>query len=325
MSKIRFRQKKLVLSAIFGALGMLLICIIIGYFVIDNMQHKHRDQTAFIKQELKTTQEVINIERIQVPVLSKDISSGNMIKTEDVQYVSLPKNAAPADLSDKTSLIGRFVKLDLKKNTVILDSMLYEEEKYTDDIRNQEFRLIELPSKLQTNDFVDVRVKFPTGQDYIVLSKKRVEDLVNNTVWYTMNEEEILKMSSAIVDAYINDATIYALTYVDPGIQNKAYVTYPANQMVLDLINADPNIVNVATTELEKRNREKLEQDLNSLPEELKQKYRNNVSNNKPLEGTNDTTNTTSSSDISTNYTYEVDSTISEPSSSNPLLENESY
>ncbi len=49
---------------------------------------------------------------------------------------------------------------------------------------------------MKKSDFVDVRIKFPTGQDYILLSKKKVEDLSNNRVWYHMNEKEILSMSS---------------------------------------------------------------------------------------------------------------------------------
>lgn len=83
-----------------------------------------------------------------------------------------------------------------------------------------------------------------------MLSKKKVKDLANGTIWYEMNEKEILTMSSAIVDAYINDASIYALSYVDPYVQDGAYVTYPANEKVLDLIESDPNIVEVAKQSL---------------------------------------------------------------------------
>lgn len=307
MSKIKFRQKQLILSASIGAVSMLLICGIIGYFVIDNLQHKHRNQTVTIKQELQTTKDIINLERIEVPALNKDIAAGNILKADDIKYVSLPKNAVPEDISDKSSLIGRYVKLDLQKNTPVLDSMLYEDEITTDDIRSQEFRLIELPTKLKNNDFVDVRVKFPTGQDYIVLSKKRVEDLSNGTVWHQMNEKEILMMSSAIVDAYINNANIYALTYIDPAVQKKAATTYPPNQDVLDLIESDPNIVDVATTELERRYRQKLESSLQSLSMEQLQSYKDKSA--KSVEKSN--------TDL-----YEGSSSVNDiPNQENPLLE----
>ncbi|WP_145950047.1 hypothetical protein [Paenibacillus sp. Y412MC10] len=144
---------------------------------------------------------------------------------------------------------------------------------------------------MKKSDFVDVRIKFPTGQDYILLSKKKVEDLSNNRVWYHMDEKEILSMSSGIVDAYLNDATIYALSYVDPYMQEKAVVTYPPNAKVLDLIDSDPNIVDVAKTELERHYRQKLEADMKSMTSEERQIYRSN----KDHASTN--TDTTSSSE----------------------------
>lgn len=38
-----------------------------------------------------------------------------------------------------------------------------------------------------------------------------------------MTEEEILSLSSAIVDAYLHKASIYALTYVEPQFQTADY------------------------------------------------------------------------------------------------------
>ena len=83
--------------------------------------------------------------------------------------------------------IQRLISKEYPNNSV----HAFEEGITPHDLRNQEFRLIE-PSKLDKDEFVDVRVKFPTGQDYIVLSKKKVKDLANGTIWYEMNEKRFL-------------------------------------------------------------------------------------------------------------------------------------
>ncbi|GJM69319.1 hypothetical protein HMSSN036_15350 [Paenibacillus macerans] len=75
---------------------------------------------------------------------------------------------------------------------------------------------------------MDIRIQFPTGQDYILLSKKKIEALAPGTVTVTLGEAEILSLSSAIVDAYLHKASIYALTYVEPYLQGKSTPTYPA-------------------------------------------------------------------------------------------------
>lgn len=122
---------------------------------------------------------------------------------------------------------------------------------------------------------MDVRIKFPTGQDYILLAKKKVESLNGGVVVMRLGEQEILSFSSAIVDAYLNNAQIYALTYVEPTLQEPAIPTYPPNAKVLDLMQTDPNLVHVATHELERRLRDQLEKDLSQLDPSQKQKVPN--------------------------------------------------
>ena len=54
--------------------------------------------------------------------------------------------------------------------------MLFENGVTPRDLRNQEFSYVSLPSKLKKDDVVDVRINFRTGQDYIVLGKKKVKE-----------------------------------------------------------------------------------------------------------------------------------------------------
>ncbi|KQY91020.1 hypothetical protein ASD24_24810 [Paenibacillus sp. Root52] len=275
MAKIRLRKNKQLIPALIGAAIVFVPFAGIGGFYVHNLNQKHEQEIA--QYEAQVAQ--LSSSQTLVYGLTTNIKPGQKIRTEDLEYMSIEAGKVPVDAIVDESAIGKYTKIGLTAGTPLTEGMFYENGVTPQDLRNQEFRLIELPTKLEKNDYVDVRVKFPTGEDFIVLSKKQVEDLANGTVWHTMTEEEILRMSSAIVDAWLNDASIYSLSYVEPGIQQAAKVTYPANQAVLDLIQSDPNIVQKATTELERRLRQKLEQNLNLLTPEQIQKYLSNKQN----------------------------------------------
>ena len=127
-------------------------------------------------------------------------------------------------------------------------------EKTQDDTREQEFNMIVLPTQLQENDYIDIRLRLPSGQDYIVVSKKKVLNADEITMWIRLTEDEILTLSNAIVEAYQIDGTLlYATKYIEPGLQNAASVTYVPTRSVLQLINSNPNVIQTAKDELAKR------------------------------------------------------------------------
>ena len=127
------------------------------------------------------------------------------------------------------------------------------DENVTNDLRIQEYNMINIQSQITSNDYVDIRLRMPSGLDYVVVSKKKVEvpqidgiDSVN-TIWVKLTEEETLAMSNAIVEAYQMDGSyLYTTKYVEPGTQGKATPTYVPSQEVINLVQSDPNIVQEA-------------------------------------------------------------------------------
>lgn len=152
-------------------------------------------------------------------------------------------------------------KVDMKANTVITSSFITRADDIdTDDVRKQEYNSIVLPVDLFTGDYVDIRLLLPTGQDYIVVSKKMVTipdvngEYLSDTIQMKMAEEEILTMANAIVDAYrIDGAKLYATKYTDAGTQEASSPTYVVSDEVAKLIEADPNIVSQAMAALSAR------------------------------------------------------------------------
>lgn len=148
------------------------------------------------------------------------------------------------------------------------ETVLPAKGKLTDDLRLQEYHFIQLTDRMRKGDRVDVRISFPNGADFVLLSGKEIADIgyeaVNEeggvkSVWLYVTEEELLRVSSAVVDAYLNDGCeIYAVAYVSED-QKQAVVTYPVNEVVAELMEDDPNIVKRASNVVEWRRFRELE------------------------------------------------------------------
>ena len=169
--------------------------------------------------------------------------------------------------------LGKVAAVDISYGMPVFTTMVAEAE-ITEDTRDYECSVATLMVEQAEYDTVDVRISFPTGEDYIVLSKKLVEDLdLPNCIFYTqLNEEEILRMNSAIIDAYMNEGCrIYTTRYVERNLQDEAEPTYPVRESVYDLITndkLDPNVLTTAKRTLSVQARLDLEKRLGDLTEE---------------------------------------------------------
>lgn len=207
---------------------------------------------------LNTEIEEIQAHTVNAYIVIDEIKSGTEITTAQVQRVELNM-----DINVETSTLyttipaGLMAKVDLNPGTVMTTDLTYENEPLTSDVRTVEYNVITLPSQLTTGEYIDIRLRTPDGRSLIVISHKEVT-IPNiagvdstNCIWLDLSEEEILMMSSAIVEAYkMNGAMLYATRYVEPGIQEAATVTYVPNDETRALIERDPNIVEEAKNAL---------------------------------------------------------------------------
>lgn len=231
-------------------LGVLLTMIVMGVIVgllflkIMNMQKAENERLANQKQ---------------VYVLSQDVKSGDKVDSANLKTITVDNAAVPSNAITPGSLTEYTVaKIDLKKGTTITAGMITESsEETTADLRMQEYNMIKLSTQLATNDYIDIRLRMPSGLDYIVVSKKSVEIPViggeesSNTIWVKLSEAETLAMSNAIVEAYtMNGAILYTTTYTEPGMQDAATPTYVPSANVQNLMNQNPNILQEAKNAL---------------------------------------------------------------------------
>lgn len=261
------RQKRV--SFLLGMLVMLIIAAIVIAVLFMQLINLKKEQDA-IKAAERT-----------VYVVSEDVSSGSGIQitaiegdtsrepnvTQDVADASVvPENVATASdfYSDEGQSQPRsdlVAKIDLKAGTILTKDMLTtSSEQVTNDLRKQEYNMLSLPTDLVDGDFVDVRIRFGNGQDYIVVSKKQVsipeiagapaEGVIN----INLSEDESIAMSSAIIELYqLKAVEMYVSRYTDPGMQVAATPTYPVSSEALNLMDSNPNIVDEAKAAIASR------------------------------------------------------------------------
>lgn len=245
-------QKKARNSFLAGVAITLIICALLGivfYFLVvrqDQIKDKEEGVLTYayrLKADVKSGEEITADKVEEILVKDKVVPAG--------AFPSRIKTADGKDWTQTAFPTGYKSKLDLNAGTILANSLVYEGEERTNDLRYAEYNMLMLPTTLQVGTYIDIRITFPNGQDFIVASKKQVKSILGNTIGIELSEEEILMMESAIVEAYImKSSKIYAIQYVEPGNQEAAVETYTPTDEVKNLITINPNIKNEARQDL---------------------------------------------------------------------------
>lgn len=279
MSMIRQRTKNLIVAGVVGAVAMGAVSSGGAVYLIKHQANEQKEIRAQYEAKLAEANKLLQQQQAvmkSVVVTGKEVKAGAKLTEADLKTIEIPETEAPTNMIlNKKDLIGKVVKIDVGQNTPLISSMVFDEGPTPSDLRSQEYNVIVLPTKVQKGQFLDIRITFPTGEEFIVLAKKKVKDFSGTTVWFNVSESEMLLMSSAIVDAYLHGAKLSAATYVDPYMQEKATPNYPANVKVIDLIQSNPNVLETAKATLRKVARNTLESNLSQISEADKTKIQN--------------------------------------------------
>ena len=156
-----------------------------------------------------------------VAVLTRDVIQGEVITDDMITKVNVHKKTVPTGALDMGALSGKVAKYNIAANVPVTSSMVATEI-ISADIRSQELNTIVMPSDLTEQDYIDVRIMYPNGTDYIVLAQKQVEQISGQTMWLNLAEDERLLLNSAIVDSFLTSGTkLYATKYADSDAQIK--------------------------------------------------------------------------------------------------------
>ncbi|MEG2275126.1 MAG: hypothetical protein RR988_01725 [Clostridia bacterium] len=203
-------KKKMLIGFGIGLLiGLVIAGITIGISVVTVKGYEEGTNKNFIAKYQK-----------EVVCFKKDVIQGEKIKKDMVNsvYVHI-KNVPQKAIGSEGDAIGKVAKYNVPKSIPLVDGMLTE-SLMGKDVRSVEYNTILMPSDIIEGDTVDIRVMFPSGIDYVVLSQMKVNKISNLTMWFDISEEQLLLMNGAMVDSFLNEGTkLYAVKYSDPDSQ----------------------------------------------------------------------------------------------------------
>lgn len=303
---------------------VLLALIICSFFEYSKIQDLKAANTMY-QTELSNNQQTVYV--------ATDLINAGDIVTDTGENANVEKQTVYTGLESYNyiteSEMNTRAKVDIAAGVPVMYNMVTDVV-VDNDTRDYEISVANLTTDQKENDVVDIRVIFPNGEDYVILSKKQITNLnLENCVFTSqLNEEEILRFASAIVDTYMTTgARIYTTRYVEENIQETSTPNYPVRETTIALINSDPNVVTKATETLNLEARLSLEQRLGTLTEDeldavsegfgLTDTAKSSVLGSTSTVTSNEETTDTKSADVSSETDSASDSGTTDPESTN--------
>lgn len=260
---IRAKYKYMIRAAVAGALIMAIPFL--GVIGIKRRSFQTLQERLSYYEKLQDEYQYLDI-----CVLKQDIVAGEELTATMIQEnrVQSTQDLAPAQAISREELLGKRAKLSMTKGSTITRDMIYEGDEIAQDERRMELSEPVLPKTLKENEFIDIRIVFPNGEDYVVVKHKRVyriirdEDESVSAIQLRLLEQELLRYQAACVDVRsYRDTRLYALQYTGE-YQPAATEYYPVNAAVFTLMQWDPNIVELFVVDAESERRKLLELNL---------------------------------------------------------------
>ena len=183
---------------------------------------------------------------VTVYTVTDAVKAGDEIKEENIEemkmYSSLLTEQYITDIND---IVGRYFKIAVNPGTPIMQNMAMDEE-LVDSMRDRDIILDRLTVGLEVGDYIDVRMTMPYGDDYVVLSHKRIYGISEGSIKLHLTELEWNIYQGALIDYFLNKeygCTIYGDRYIEPGIQQEAVNFYAVPTNIAALLQKNPNIV----------------------------------------------------------------------------------
>ena len=243
MKRFSRGKKKKVLIIIISSL--VIVAGIVAAFIIGlgQIEAKYRLEVATLESEMEANKRTVYLAN------SNGIPAGTKIDIANTHQATI-YSSEPYEYYMSENDLGRIATVDILADQAINTSMVGDELEF--GLRENQFSLVKLSSNLSVDDFIDVRIMYPNGENYIVLSKKHVKqlDLNINDVFLWLDEEEIMLMSSAIVDTYLHEgAILYTTKYIEDTQETTQPTYVPTTDCMVAMTN-DVNILEEATTTL---------------------------------------------------------------------------
>ncbi|WP_138755939.1 SAF domain-containing protein [Paenibacillus sinopodophylli] len=211
---------------------------------ISEMTFSYEQEIAGLEETLIRIGPMVNVWTVNDGL--NDLFAGRQIEPEDLISRELPESFVTSSLVlNPDTIIGKYYRIGLLPGTLMSMDMVMEDP-MDDTIREYDVVASVMPIGLKVGDYVDYRIVYPLGEDYIVLPHKRVEAIHDKTIKLKLSETEIHYYQASLIDYFLqtkNGATLYLTKYLEPGVQVAATPYYAVPDNILAIMTADPNIM----------------------------------------------------------------------------------
>ena len=239
MSIIRQRHKNQLIAGSIGFFAALILVLTVYLTAIRGNPEAMNMLLVDSHLEVEKVTET-DVSKEKVYIFLEDTPKGIEISREMLQAVEVNSRLlADSCILNMEDIIGFRTAGDVAAKTFITAELLTREEKLAADLETVEIHLENIPEIIETGDFINVHIHFPTGHTYKLLESKEVLHMnrENSMVFTDMDEGELLAYSSAIEDCNRYDGTYLYLTEMTPGDREQTALmkAYPMNPDVIQM------------------------------------------------------------------------------------------
>lgn len=192
-------KKKLII------VGVILGFVLSGVATFFITNYFHNKETEQLTSQIATLN--ANLDAIGPIVTCYTVQSatfpGQEITEDLIVEQSIPSSFKNDSFATIEDLVGLYSKVAITPGTPITKDMVMSEE-VVDSMREVDISGNRWPIGLKEGDYVDLRITYPRGEDFIVLSHKRVMSITEQTLKVHMTEEEQHLYQAALVDYYLS-------------------------------------------------------------------------------------------------------------------------
>ncbi len=238
------------------------LIIILGGAFTFLLIHLTRQLDATYNTAMEEKVQYISLNSRKVFCAVRDIQPGEYVTAECLQEAQVLSSLEEGMFLTEEDF-NKAALIEIPMGTPVTRVMV-SQQSLRDNQREVEYQNIYIGQNITENDVVDIRISYPNGEDFLILTKKTVKNLNELTsccLW--LDEEELLLMSSALVDIYMfQGGKIYMTKYIAPTMQDALCTNYVPSKEVCGLIREDPNIVETASAYISEQMRMNLEERL---------------------------------------------------------------
>lgn len=244
---------------------MLVVIGALGMFLVTN--HAHKKEVETLTAQISTLNGRLDAigPMVTCYTVKAEVKPGIQLTQEMLQPMDVPQSCTNDDFclniddiigaaiytdEDGKTLPaqGYYTKTTIHEGTPITKSLLMAEP-LKNSSREIDINVTHWPVGLTVGDYVDIRIAYPRGEEFLVLTHKRVNEINNQTLKVTMDENEMAVWNSALAEFYIYGVSgsgkgmdLYATKYIEPGVQNPSVPFYSPSKNIMNVVAVNPNI-----------------------------------------------------------------------------------